>query len=67
MLFSSLLVAAASLLPHVLGCAQHANNKRSVIKGRQAKPVESNTNTTKDDWAYEASVSPTLIITTRLL
>jgi carbonic anhydrase len=53
MLFQSLLVAAA-FVPAALGCPDHSNFRRSKIQGRQADPTDG-TNSTKNDWAYEAS------------
>ena len=50
------LLAAAYLVPSVLGCAQHTNYKRSELKSRQVNPTEPGANTTRNDWAYEASV-----------
>ncbi|KAH7345839.1 alpha carbonic anhydrase [Pyrenochaeta sp. MPI-SDFR-AT-0127] len=47
------LVLLTSLVPSAFGCAQHQNNKRSHIQGRQTNPDAANH--TQNDWAYEAS------------
>jgi carbonic anhydrase len=53
MIFQSLLLAAA-MVPSVLGCPQHTNNKRARVQSRQLQS-EPDANTTQNDWAYEAS------------
>jgi carbonic anhydrase len=53
MLFQSLFLAAA-FVPSVLSCPGHNNFRRSTLQGRQADPTDG-TNSTKNDWAYEAS------------
>jgi carbonic anhydrase len=54
MLFQTLFVAAA-LVPTIFGCPQHNNAKRSKLQGRQSNPTEPGANSTRNDWAYEAS------------
>ncbi|EAT90449.2 hypothetical protein SNOG_02237 [Parastagonospora nodorum SN15] len=53
MLFQSLFLAAA-FVPSVFSCPGHNNFRRSTLQGRQADPTDG-TNSTKNDWAYEAS------------
>ena len=53
MLFQSLLIAAA-FVPSVFSCPEHNNFRRSPHLGRRADPTDG-TNSTKNDWAYEAS------------
>jgi carbonic anhydrase len=54
MLFQSLLLVAA-LVPSVLGCPQHGHIKSSNLKGRKTDPTDHGSNSTQNDWAYEAS------------
>ncbi|KAF1835149.1 carbonic anhydrase [Decorospora gaudefroyi] len=57
MILQSLLLTV-TLASSALGCAQHTNNKLPRLQGRQdgvpLQPVPE-ANTTKNDWAYEAS------------
>jgi carbonic anhydrase len=54
MLFQAFIVAAA-LVPSILGCPQHEYSKPLKLKGRQTNPTEPGANSTRNDWAYEAS------------
>ncbi|KAL6703956.1 hypothetical protein ACN47E_008894 [Coniothyrium glycines] len=54
MFFRSFVLVGA-LVSSAIACPQHTNNKRSNVKGRAENPTEAGGNSTKSDWAYEAS------------
>jgi carbonic anhydrase len=49
------LILASAFVPAILACPQHNNSKRSKLRGRQENPTEPGSNSTQNDWAYEAS------------
>jgi carbonic anhydrase len=53
MLFPSLILVA-TLAPSILGCPQHEYVKPARLQGRQ-NPTDPGANSTRNDWAYEAS------------